>query len=256
MNKLIKIAFGIILISLLVISCSDPEKKKLADETDPRLELVGKYKLSVREPSGLTLSSDGAHLWTVSDEFSRLYKITKQGELVDSVEVSGFDLEGIEILDNDNFLVITERDRGVLLYSPDFKLRKRVLLHISEEENAGIEGIAHDSRNGSTYIINEKRPGLLVEVNDQFNIVKRTELNFAKDYSGLELDTARNQLWIISDENQLLAKCDLEGNPIDTYKVDIPQIEGIAIDFDNSLIYIVSDNTEHLYVFRLRDSDL
>lgn len=242
-----------ILISLFVISCSETEKKKLTDETDARLELEGRYKLPIKEPSGLTLSSDGEYLWTVSDEVSRFYKITKKGELIDSVEVSGFDLEGIDILDNDNFLIITERDRGVLQYSSDFQLKKRVLLHVSEEENSGIEGIVHNPKNGNTFILNEKKPGLLIEVNDQFHIIKRKELNFAKDYSGLELDTSKNQLWIISDENQAIFKCDLEGNPIDSYKVDIPQIEGIAIDFKNNLIYIVSDNTENLYVFRLKE---
>jgi uncharacterized protein YjiK len=249
-TQLLLILFSI---SLLVITCSDSEKKKLEDKTDPRLELVGAYKLNIREPSGLTLSSDGEYLWTVSDESNRLYKITRQGEVIDSFHVSGFDLEGIDAMDDDNLLIVTERDRGVLMYSPDFQLKKRVLLHISDEENSGIEGIVHNPKNGTTYIINEKKPGLLVEINDQFNIIKRTELKFAKDYSGLEIDTAKNRLWIISDENQLLVNCDMEGNPVDSYKVDIPQIEGIAIDFEDKLIYIVSDNTEYLYVFRLKE---
>jgi uncharacterized protein YjiK len=237
-----------------MISCSDDKKKKLPDNTDDRLELVGRYKLAVREPSGLTLSADGEYLWTVSDELNSLYKITKKGEIVDSVSVSGSDLEGIDLLDNDNFLIVTERDRGILYYTSDMKLKKRVLLDIPGEENSGIEGIVYNPKTGTTYVLNEKKPGLLVEVNDEFFIIKRIKLNFAKDYSGLEIDTANNQLWVISDENQMLVKCDLDGNPIDSFKVDIPQIEGIAIDFKEKLIYLVSDNTENLYVFRLDES--
>lgn len=243
-----------ILLSALIISCSGDKKIELLNETDSRLELVGKYKLSIREPSGLTLSSDGEFLWTVSGEYNSLYKITKNGKIVDSVRISGADLEGIEVLENNYICVVTERDRGVLLYTPELKLKRRVLLDVSKEENAGIEGIAHNPETGITYILNEKKPGLLIEINDKFSIVKRKKLNFAKDYSGLEIDVANNHLWIISDESQLLVKCDLEGNPIDFYKVDIPQIEGIAIDFNKKLIYLVSDNTEMLYVFRLAES--
>lgn len=249
-----KIFLITILISTLIISCSGDKKIELLNETDSRLELVGKYKLSIREPSGLTLSSDGEFLWTVSDEYNSLYKITKTGQIIDSVRISGADLEGVEILANNYICVVTERDRGVLLYTPELKLKKRVLLDVSKEENAGIEGIAYNPETGITYILNEKKPGLLIEINDKFNIVKRQKLNFAKDYSGLEIDTVNNHLWIISDESQLLVKCDLDGNPIDFYKVDIPQIEGIAIDFNKKLIYLVSDNTEMLYVFRLAES--
>jgi uncharacterized protein YjiK len=243
----------IIIISAMLISCSGDAKEKLINDTDSRLELTGKYKLSIREPSGLTLSSDGEFLWTVSDEYSSLYKITKKGQLVDSVEISGADLEGIEIFGNNFFCIVTERDRGILLYTPEFKLKKRVLLDISGEENSGIEGIAHNPVTGVTYILNEKNPGLLIEINDKFDIVKKKKLNFAKDYSGLEIDTSKNHLWIISDESQLLFKCDLDGSPIDSFKVDIPQIEGIAIDFHENLIYLVSDKTEMLYVFRLTE---
>jgi len=250
-----KMLLIIILISALLISCSGDNKKKFTNETDSRLELTGSYKLNIREPSGLTLSSDSEFLWTVSDQYSSLYKITKNGQLVDSAEISGAGLEGIEIFGNNYFCVVTERDRGVLLYTPEIKLKKRVLLDLdmSNEENSGIEGIAHNPVTGVTYILNEKNPGLLIEINDKFDIVKKKKLNFAKDYSGLEIDTSKNHLWIISDESQLLFKCDLDGSPIDSFKVDIPQIEGIAIDFHENLIYLVSDKTEMLYVFRLTE---
>ena len=56
MNK--KTLLTIAIIFILMLSCSDTKKKTLPDDTDARLELIGRYKLSVREPSGLTLSAD------------------------------------------------------------------------------------------------------------------------------------------------------------------------------------------------------
>jgi len=50
----------------------------------------------------------------------------------------------------------------------------------------------------------------------------------------------------------MVIKCDIEGNPIQKYKVSIKQIEGITLDKDNNFLYLVSDPEERLYKFEVK----
>jgi uncharacterized protein YjiK len=58
-------------------------------------------------------------------------------------------------------------------------------------------------------------------------------------------------LWLLSDEDKLLIKSSLDGEFIEEYEIDIKQAEGVAVDDENNLIYIVSDKEEKLYVFKI-----
>lgn len=85
--------------------------------------------------------------------------------------------------------------------------------------------------------------------------ILNVKLKFAKDYSGLFYDEIKNHLWILSDENRLLAECNLKGQVLRKYKIKTPNPEGVSIDFANNKIYIVSDSEEKLYVFKIKTAD-
>ena len=250
-----KFSSFVFLLSILVFS-SSCEHDKLETETnqtitDSRLEFISKHKLIVPEPSGLTISLDGKFLWTVSDETSTLYKISFNGECLDSIKLDGIDMEGVTNFGANEFCIITERDRGLLFLDSTKTVKKRILLDLNGNLNMGIEGVTYSPKNKHLYILNEKKPTLLLELDENYSIINKHILDYATDFSGLNYDEGHDLLWMISDENKSIFKTDLTGKLLDTFKLDIPQIEGIAIDFQTNLIYIVSDITECLYVFKI-----
>ena len=52
--------------------------------------------IKVSEPSALAISFDEKYFWSVCDENSKVYKLTKKGTLVSSFVVDGEDLEDLE----------------------------------------------------------------------------------------------------------------------------------------------------------------
>ncbi|MCK5591344.1 MAG: SdiA-regulated domain-containing protein, partial [Candidatus Pacebacteria bacterium] len=127
----------------------------------------------------------------------------------------------------------------------------KVRLDLKGENNSGIEGITYDKNREEFYVVNEKTPTLLIKLDSELNLINKRNLKIAADLSGLSYDDSTDELWIISDENKLIMICNTEGEVKKKFKINIPQIEGIAVDNRNRLIYIVSDYTETLYVFKI-----
>jgi uncharacterized protein YjiK len=246
-----------VLIILMFIRCTGNNRQAELEnsKTDKRLEIIGKYELNVKEPSGLTFSENGEFLWTVSDETNKLYKITTLGEVIDSVNVEGIDLEGVSKYNDNKLFVICERERSILVLDSNLTINKKLYLDLKGKKNSGIEGITYNKNNGHTFVINEKDPALLVELDDSLHIISQKELDFADDVSGLDYNPRLNELWIVSDLNRTLFRCNTLGVILDSYKVDIRQLEGVAIDFDKNMIYLVSDFTENLYVFKIKTDE-
>ena len=97
----------------------------------------------------------------------------------------------------------------------------------------------------------KKKPGLLLELQLDGKLINKKELKFAKDYSGLFFDESENELWITSHESKSIYKCSTEGVVISSYSIDVPQVEGIAIDFSSKKIFLVCDKTQNLFIYSL-----
>jgi len=235
-----------ILLAFTISSCGNKEKQTKLLITNTRVQSI-----SVPEPSGLDVTFDRSGFWTVSDETSSIYRLDSEGNVVQTLRVNGFDLEGITVIDEQRIAVVLERTREVLILKTDGTELQRKKLPLKGELNSGLEGITYNSENGHFFIINEKKPSLLLELDEKLEILSIDTLKFSKDVSGIYYDDVDKQLWILSDENQLVVKCDLNGIPQESIKVDIVQPEGITIDNEGNRLYIVSDNTESMYVYRI-----
>jgi len=66
--------------------------------------------------------------------------------------------------------------------------------------------------------LNEKKPRLLITLDENLAELSRDTLNFSKDVSGIYYDTIDTTLWILSDESQSIYKTDLSGNVIEQFK--------------------------------------
>ena len=100
--------------------------------------------------------------------------------------------------------------------------------------------------------MNEKKPSLLITLDENLNELKRDTLNFAKDVSGIFFDSSKRILWILSDESQKIVQTDLRGKPIQEFKIKVTQPEGITLNKAGTKLYLVSDKTGTLYVFNLQ----
>jgi len=238
-----------VVLVLVVIICNIDNLNNEKTET----VLIPKQiiELKVPEPSGLYFDKSNNTLWTVSDENSTIYNIDLEGEIINQIIVDGFDLEGITKTNDSTIVTILERERTVLFLDTNGVELKKVEINLPGEPNMGLEGVTYNSITTHLYIVNEKEPGLLLEIDKAGKVIKTTELDYATDYSGLDFCTSANELWIISDECKSVLQCSNDGALIKKYKVYIEQIEGVAIDHNSSLIYIVSDPLEKLYIFEL-----
>ncbi|MFC2119748.1 SdiA-regulated domain-containing protein [Bacteroidota bacterium] len=231
---------------ITIISCKEKEQP-------PKIPLsyVGAYAISVPEPSGLDMTQDNKGFWTVSDETSTIYRLDNEGNVVQTIKVDGFDFEAITLIDDTILVILQERTREMVFLDTSGTELNRIKLDLVGELNSGPEGIAFNPENRHFYILNEKKPSLFVELDEQLNIIKKDTLKFCKDVSGLYFDEVNQLLWMLSDESQLVIKTDLNGKLLEKIKITIPQPEGITLSEDGRKLFIVSDNKETLYVFNV-----
>jgi len=205
----------------------------------------------VPEPSGLDLSYDEKGFWMVSDQNSKVYLIDSWGKEIKSFEVNGYDLEGITVVNDSTIAIVLERTREVVVLDTAGNELKRVSLNLEGELNSGLEGITYNPEKKKYYVLNEKKPTLLLTLDENLVEQKRDTLNFAKDFSGIFFDYVDNTLWILSDESKRIYKTDLSGSPIEEFKINVDQPEGITLNKSRTKLFLVSDVTGNLYVFIL-----
>ena len=237
---------------ILIISFISCKKEETPENQKLPAEFITTYKTKVPEPSDLTFSYDKKALWTVSDETNRAYLISFEGEILDEVQLKGKDPEGITVLNDSTFAVVFERDRILAKYtlSGDEIFNKK-FDEFKGELNAGFEGITLNPNNGHFYLVNEKYPRLFIELDSDLNVIKKNEITYAEDYSGIFYDETKNRLWIISDENNMIGQCDFDGNLLESFRVTVPQMEGIAVDHQSKRIFAISDITGELFVYKI-----
>ena len=226
--------------------------KEVKKENSP--ELLTFYisePIPVPEPSGIDLSFDEKAFWVVSDQNSKVYLIDSWGREIKSFKVEGEDLEGITVLNDSTLAVVLERTREVVIVDTAGNEIKRAPLNLDGELNSGLEGITYNPDKKNFYVLNEKKPRLLVTLDENLVELKQDTLSFAKDFSGLFFDGNDNTLWLLSDESQEIYKTDLSGKVIQEFRINVKQPEGITINKERTKLYLVSDVTGNLYVFSL-----
>lgn len=242
----------LVLIAVFILSAFVKCKEQsIKQNENNKLQLLNKILLKLPEPSGITFNKKDKTLYVVSDEFSKIYKLLTNGKITDSISVNGFDLEGVTCINDTTLATILERNRTVVTLTTSGKELSRFNLDLYGKPNKGIEGIAFNPNNNHIYVLNEKKPGLLLEVELNGKLISKKKLNFAKDYSGLFFDEIKNELWITSHENKSIYKCTTDGTVLNSFFVDVQQLEGVAINFVTKKIYLICDKTHTLFIYLL-----
>ncbi len=216
------------------------------------LTLINSYKIDVPEPSGLSFDANQEALFTVSDKTNNIYKLSLEGKLLKTIECDADDLEGITYSKTDNTIWIAdERKRKLKQLNIDGNTLKSFKIKVkAKKKNAELEGLTINNLSGNLLCLNEKKPGLLIETNQNGEVLEKHKLDFAKDYSGIYHDAETNNLWIVSDKSMTITQCDMKGNILNNYQTDIESMEGIVVDSNKKLIYVVSDELQKLFVFQ------
>ena len=237
----LKNAFIILVSVIIYISCDDYKKA--------HLDLEASYKINVSEPSGLAVNSSGTELFTVSDKTSTVYKLSTTGDIIQTFDFKGSNLEGISTYRENELLLAEESKKEiVILNTLTGKSSKHKIKYKNNDRNSGIEGVTYDPNSKNIFIINEKKPGKLIRLRNDFSVIEKYSLKFAADYSGIFYENASNQLWILSDQSKTVNKCTLSGEVIDSYRIKVAQPEGIAVT--DKHIYMVCDTNARLYVYK------
>jgi len=212
------------------------------------LTLIDSYDVGVTEPSGLGISEAGDFLYTVSDDTNQIYKLSLIGEVVETYAYTGDDLEGVSAYTTDKLLIAEEALKQIIEFDiVTGASTAHDIAYSNNAENGGIEGVAYDPIGDAIYILNEKDPGLLLELASDFSVTSELALNLAADYSGIYYDTTDDNLWIVSDQSNTLNHCTVGGVLLGRHPLDISKTEGVVVTSDK--IYMISDSEAKLYVY-------
>ncbi|MDA3813196.1 MAG: SdiA-regulated domain-containing protein [Candidatus Cloacimonetes bacterium] len=243
--------FALMLFALISCSVQDSPMEP-QDQINLVLDFV--VELDMPEPSGLTYDPNTQTLWTVNDpDNNKIYNISLEGELLETLTFIGDDLEGVAF-DTNTLWVADELTSEIINVSLQGEELQRVTLAVSQySAGSGLEGLCLGD-SGEFYLLKEKEPGLFIEVSHDFTTLTETELSFADDYSGIYYDSTRDGFWIVSDESEKLYLWDLTNGVREQYSLNIPKAEGVVFIAETNTFYIVSDSEHKLYKFHLEEN--
>jgi uncharacterized protein YjiK len=240
------------IVSELLTGCIGNSSCTPSHDSNKKSKDESSFQLSIPEPSGLAFSSSKDALYTVSDKNGVIYKISLKGDVLDKIPSGAHDLEGIDIdkTTGDIWIVEEKLQRIFHLDAEGNILDKIKDVNVRTKDNSGFEGIA---KNGNLlYILIEKNPGTMIVYNITSKQWNKHKLSFADDFSGIDYDVTDNTLWIVSHESQTLNHCNTDGSLISSQEIDVKQAEGVAIDRENGIAWIIDDGGHKLHRIKIK----
>jgi len=224
-----------------------------------KLTLINSYDIDdVGEPSGLSYDKVNNQLFSVSDS-DDIFRLSTKGKVLDTYDFSA-DLEGVTNYNIANTLLIAIEDTYELIeynYITKESTTHKMDYDNQDDPGSGIEGVTYNPTNGEIYFLNEKDPAALIVANSNFNVTNEYRLTFSGDLSASSYVEETGFLWLGSDEESTIYKCNTQGNVFETFTMEdsdgdlLDKLEGIAVDYDNQLLYVITDGDAKLYVYQI-----
>jgi len=250
----LKLFVILIPILFLFVNCSINDDNNVS-ESQPVLVQDFEVNIDVEEPSGLTYDPNTQTLWTVNDPANnRVYNLSLAGDLLQTLDFVGDDLEGVAFDTTTNTLWLAEEGNFeiVNISLQGDELQRIEVPYSNPSPNSGLEGLCIGP-DGDFFLLKEKNPGLFLKFSSDFQNLQETELTFADDYSGIFYDESRSAFWIVSDESETLYLWDEIEGVLESYPLDFPKAEGIVYVSETGHFYLVSDSEQKLYKFHIED---
>ena len=215
-----------------------------SDGNRPKLKVIDHDGVDVDEPSDLTFAND--KLYTVSDRHSKIYEISKGGNVRDELDVQARDLEALAF-DGERFVIADENDDKVWFVNKDGERTESFEIDGVDDGNSGIEGLAFDDR-GHLFVAKEKDPAKIYELNDSGDVIDDKKID-VDDLSALAWCDKDGHLYALSDAEHSLYRLDKDLDIDSAWRIPVDNPEGIA--FDGKTLYVISDREEKIYEFEL-----
>lgn len=219
-----------------------------ADGRAPKLHKVDRHKLHVDEPSDLAIV-DG-QLYTVSDQHSKIYGISRGGDVEDEIDIDGHDLEALAFDAARGEFLVADETKAKIWHIDASGARRDPFELDADDGNSGIEGLAFDDR-GHLFVAKEKDPARIFELDAEGNELDRKKIEFAADLSALAFNPADGRLYALSDQDRALFRLDADLGVEYAWRVPVDKPEGLA--FDGARIFIASDAEERIYELAFDD---
>jgi hypothetical protein len=250
---------GLLLLPAAMAGCNPQTiETPPATSASDTLQLVRSVPLAVSGPSDMCLDRDGVHWWTVSDNTGRVYKLRLSDcAVVDSLSYRGSDPEGVWQDPDDGTLYVTEeRTREIVhLDATGAVLGRAAVAGLGGDANSGLEGITSGPVRGQFFLLQEKKPARLVQVDAAGQILALHMVAYVGDLSGVTHDPRNGRLVVVSDESRKVCWIDTTSALISSWNTGVEKGEGIAIDAARGRLYVVSDNLERFFEFHLPGLD-
>jgi uncharacterized protein YjiK len=224
------------------------------------------------EASAVTWNWDRDSLFVVGDEGDAIVEVDRNGTLLSSMSLVGFDdTEGLTYIGGGRFVVVEERlqDAYVLTYNAGGAVSRANLASASlgvTVGNVGLEGISYDPSTGQYVVVKEKTPQQVNAATLNFGTGTSGTANVTSlfdpaslglsDLSDVQvlstvLDPSSadyGNLLIYSQESARLLEVSRTGTVLSMYSLAgiTDSAEGVTID-RNGVIYIV-DETPNMYI--------
>lgn len=247
----------------------------LADYT-----LTGTWYLpayTAAEASAITYNWDTDTLFVLGDEGDALVEVSKTGQQLSVMYLSGFDdTEGVTYIGNGQFVITEERLRDAyrLDYMAGSSIHRSTLVSAdlgTTVGNVGIEGISYDPRDGSFITVKETLPQQVnynlinfgtpgsAQVTSLFTptlgVLDLSDVQVLATVPSLMGTAAADHLLIFSQESSRLLQVDRMGNIFSEFDFSpyANSAEGVTIDA-SGVIFIVDENGNQPRLFVLTPS--
>ena len=237
------------MIAFVLIGCGlfDAERKHQA------LILVDTRNILVPEPSGLTVDVDGGFLYCVSDPpANQVYKLDLQGNLIETLDFVGDDLEGISFDPRDETLwVVDELQSDIIhLSTGGSEISRTKVNHSIPNPGEGLEGIVYNTARSDFFTIKQKNPATIIYIDSNLVTQDAKTISVAEDFTGICKGRHEDEYLLISSDEKLLWLWSWDDGLGEAYSFDVKQAEGVVYHPNDELIYVVCDSESLLYTFR------
>ena len=251
---MLKVKLILLIFLFILTSCEIEDSVETTPPSSSFISKIAEYQTDVSEPSGLTLGENNKTLWTVSDNTNNVYQLDLTGNIIKELEFNGNDLEGIAFDKRDGTLWLSEEELRQLVHidTNGAELGRFTITNLEGSGNSGLEGVCLDTA-FNTFVLNEKSPQLWAELDSNFSAVEVKEITEVDDVSGIYYDSLGKFFWIVSDESKKLFQWTPDKGVIESADLDYSKAEGVAVNRNNNMIYIVSDKTGKLYIYQINN---